>query len=1367
MRSIIEYPNPNDTNFLSTIFKKREFPRQQVRPQMKNYNIIKNYRDKVCASTTQHLLPHQIFLSNYINPKTPYKGLLIFHGTGTGKCVLPDVYININNDISRIEDIWDKYKSVIDPDDIGEWSCPSEELQVDSYDISKHVFIKKKVLKLYRQSIDENIRSIVLVNGLNIEITEAHHLLTEDGWTNELKKGMKICIPKNTKVKNSKFFNNANELIKKFTQHLSVNNSENDLFEIPKDLILLDEKDLKTLINSIFTSEGVFAVETKEVKIASKSRKFLFQLQYLLTKFGVTLKIADFIRDNKTYYIGNLNEEETTQYIDTFFAGNSSKESESIFVEIESIESKKYKGYVYDLEVKDTHNYTANNIVCHNTCTSISIGETFKKQVKKYGTKIFILVPGPAIRKIFEDELIGWCTGNSYMDQKSVVTDPQLFKRRRKLALKEVSKYYQIMTEKSFLRKVLGEKIRSSYRKYIKNKRGKYKRDVAPNPITHLSNTLIIVDEAHRYVNNEYGKSLQQIINSSKSINLKVVLLTATPMSNTANHIVFLMNILRPKSSPIIENKVFDHDRATGKLTIKKDGIVYFKKMIKGYVSYLRGADPLTYATREDQGKIPRKIKFTKVNECEMDYFQRESYFKLAPKDSKQKIPFETSRNLEAISNIVFPMYKRSEEKIIGYYGNEGMRQVENFLRNLRDSMRFTKALQKKFPRLKIDSNFIHLNKNDEITGSFLRIENLRLFSTKFYLALKNINKNVIKQNGPGTSFVYARRTKSGVNIFKEVLKQNGYINYDKRNENKDNMNVICYLCGIKRSKHNKQTHNFHPAAFMAITGEKMDKDNFDKERESLKREEYLDAFNHENNADGKHIKILIGSSVMTEGTSLKRVKDVHVLEAYYTLTSVDQIIGRAIRYCKHYDLMNDSNKFPIVKVFKYVATLKNIMSHELMKYFSAEYKYKIIKEIERVMKEMAVDCPFNISSNIFPEEVNKYKGCLKKGNCPVACDFKECEYKCDDSVLNSKYYIKSEKDYKRLNLDEMDSSTFSDILTKHEILFAKEKIKEMYRVKFVYTLDQIVNYVQSRYPSYKKSMFDISFIYKALDNLIPKTEHDFNNFKDIVYDKYNRKGYLIYRNMYYIYQQFGESEDVSMSNRRNYKRINLATQTLEKYLKTKGFKTNTTTSVSGERIRKTYDFSSTKKYYDNRSEYDVVGIIAQEPNRKRSKKRDELKEVFNIRSRIDKTIKKKRKKGLPSTLGADCLSKSKGDLKRIARKLHIEINKKDKRKILCKKIKAKLLILEKYAKGKNKITYIKVPKNHPKYPFPYNLEDRYNYILDEVNIYFKSSSVTMTVKKEKERIVLKITNMNPKDLEFLESLGGITTKEETIFEVK
>ena len=80
------YPDPSDPNIQSKLFKKREFYYHQIKPRdkMKSYDEIKEYRDQVCKGEFK-LREQQAILTNLFNPNTPYKGLLIMHGTGTGK----------------------------------------------------------------------------------------------------------------------------------------------------------------------------------------------------------------------------------------------------------------------------------------------------------------------------------------------------------------------------------------------------------------------------------------------------------------------------------------------------------------------------------------------------------------------------------------------------------------------------------------------------------------------------------------------------------------------------------------------------------------------------------------------------------------------------------------------------------------------------------------------------------------------------------------------------------------------------------------------------------------------------------------------------------------------------------------------------------------------------------------------------------------------------------------------------------------------------------------------------------------------------------------------------------------------------------
>ena len=131
----------------------------------------------------------------------------------------------------------------------------------------------------------------------------------------------------------------------------------------------------------------------------------------------------------------------------------------------------------------------------------------------------------------------------------------------------------------------------------------------------NLNNSLIIVDEAHNLTGNAYGEALMKIIRNS--INLKVVLLTATPMKNLGDDIVVLLNFLRPQESQIERELIFSSAK-NHTMELKQGGLEYLKKMSHGYISHLRGADPMTFAEKVDMGIKPKGLMFTRISQCYM-----------------------------------------------------------------------------------------------------------------------------------------------------------------------------------------------------------------------------------------------------------------------------------------------------------------------------------------------------------------------------------------------------------------------------------------------------------------------------------------------------------------------------------------------------------------------------------------------------------------------------------------------------------------------------------------------------------------------------------------------------------------------------
>ena len=1199
MKKDYSYPDQSDINFQYKLYKKREFYYNKIpnRKILTEYEDIKKFRDKACGGSFQ-LRSQQYLLSNFINPATSFKGLLIYHGTGTGKCVHPSTIVDIYNDYNdiyitrkKILDIWDtmyeKNNVTYKDNENGEWlDATSEELYVESYNSDTLCYEKKQIIRLYREKINGYLRSITLEDNYNI-ICSINHI----------------------------FFHN----LYKWTNKLNIN-------------------------DIIYTLDGM---------------KKIINIKHI-----------------------------------------------------------QYNGYIYDLEVDSTHSYIANKIICHNTCAAIAIAENFKDQVKKYGTKIHILVPGQLIKESWKDDIIK-CTKETYLKDVSLNIG-YMNKNEQSKQMKQAKllsqQYYKIMSYRSFYKKVLGQKISDNKflqvenkikKSYRKNVEGEYERDIPIDRIDILDNTLLIIDEAHNITDNEYGNAVKKII--EKSTNLKIILLSATPMINFADEIIQLLNFIRPIDDQIRRDNVFTSDR-THTMSLKSNGIEYLKNMANGYVSHYRGGNPYTYAESIDIGEIPKELIYTKLFRCKMMDFQQKTYIKVV-----QEQDDSLDRKSQSVSNFCFPGLSNDKKSIIGYKGKEGLNIVRNQLKT--NLILLQKTINDTFFEGKLNNNEIinDLDQNKSITGMIFKKENIKFFSTKFYNALENLDEVVEGKKGAGTVFIYFNLVKIGIELFTEVLNINGYLEYNENGNYIINNNTKDAITGLSYEEfiQNKINRQFFPATYITLTGQTEDTKFVQAD---LKKKILDSVFNIVSNKDGRFIKLVLGSKVMNEGITLENVSEVHIMDVYFNLGKIHQVIGR------------------------YVVSLDNVLSTEELMYQKAEKKYILIKEIERSLKEISFDCPLNYHGNIFPEEIQKYENCTiidkyidmtpqERNNtilCPQQCDFTKCIYKCFDNKLNLKYYNKNKNIYNKISKHRLDFSTFTNILAFNEINYAKNIIKKLFKFKYVCTLDECINIIRNSYKGEKKKLFEDFFVFKALDELIPINENDFNNFSDTIYDKFNIPGYLIYREKFYIFQPFDLNEDVPMYYRSNFYSNLFNDISLYSYLKSSNI-LNIINSVelTKKDIKKhIYDFKNVINYYDNKPDYDYVGIVDLSSIKKRSLN-EVIPDVFKLRSKKMKISSKRRGVGIPSLKGAVCESSTnKFELLKILKKIKVYTSKYfniehneilTSRTSICLSIRYFLLFLEKYSlnKDNNKLTYFIIPTNHSTHRFPYNLEDHVDFLID------------------------------------------------------
>ena len=493
------------------------------------------------------------------------------------------------------------------------------------------------------------------------------------------------------------------------------------------------------------------------------------------------------------------------------------------------------------------------------TCTAIQVAEKWKKI-----RKIKVVLPA-SLKGNFRNELRSMCGGNNYLkpNERKILAelDPSDDKYDEIIdrSDKRIDKYYSIY----------------SYNKFI---------EYCQNGTMNLKNTLLIIDEIQNMVSETgtfYNELKDLLNNSSKEV--RIILLSATPMFDKPNEIALTMNLLNlPKEIPTGRNfeKMF-----IKKLT-REDKTYYstqnmdiFKNYVKGFISYYRGAPPYTFPEM--------KIRYVK---CQMSNFQYGAYRAVL----------------------------KNEERVLTKAGMNDM-NINTLPNNFYLGTRFVSNIV--FPNMKTDDRGYNSFCGTHVT------KKLSKYSIKFDTILQKLHKR-------GKSFVYSSfKELAGLKSLVRVLEEFGYKNY------------VYHGTGKKR--------------FAIWSG---DEDHHVKE-------EIREVFNREDNLYGSKLKIILGSPSIKEGVSLKAVQFVHVLEPYWNLSRLEQVIGRASRFCSHKDLPENKR---IVKVYIYIAV------HEREKETVDEYikklsdgKNKIIKDFEKAIKETAIDCKLNKRSNVYEDEEN------------------------------------------------------------------------------------------------------------------------------------------------------------------------------------------------------------------------------------------------------------------------------------------------------------------------------------------------------------------------------------------------------------
>lgn len=125
-----------------------------------------------------------------------YRAMLIGSEPGTGKCLGPDELLLINGNTITAQEAWNTYASAATEfDGSGYWSEPASDMLVNSKNADGKI-IKRRVSKLYRQQVSEELFKITLNDGSRITCTAAHKLYDGESWirADSIQAGSTACV---------------------------------------------------------------------------------------------------------------------------------------------------------------------------------------------------------------------------------------------------------------------------------------------------------------------------------------------------------------------------------------------------------------------------------------------------------------------------------------------------------------------------------------------------------------------------------------------------------------------------------------------------------------------------------------------------------------------------------------------------------------------------------------------------------------------------------------------------------------------------------------------------------------------------------------------------------------------------------------------------------------------------------------------------------------------------------------------------------------------------------------------------------------------------------------------------------------------
>ena len=563
---------------------------------------------------------------------------------------------------------------------------------------------------------------------------------------------------------------------------------------------------------------------------------------------------------------------------------------------------------------------TRNLLMVHGTgvgktCTGIQIAEEYIMRPEFQDKKVLV-VASRAVQENFRTQIFDMsrvnldkvsgtlsskqCTGRRYLDMLLRIEsepnrwdDPVVRSKLETTSDRIIKEFYEFQAYNSFGAR-LNEKLEGT------------EADIDRDWVhENFDNRLVIIDEAHNITTEatEVARGLENLVKVANGMVL--VLLTATPMYDTYEEIVFFMNLfLWNERKQDFKTAMKASDFFTADADLKEgEPEKKFREWCQEYVSYVKGESPFTFPFRLPPPEI------ADPNAITMGFNNHE-----IPEDHRIKY-------LSLVASK--PAGKQLEVLIAGRHeddeGDDTRRKalMAPTLSVLPNNKEFKDAFKETKKKLAYAGD------------AFLTPENLPNYSSKFVSAIKSIDAS------SGVCLVYSNYVKRGAQLFAIALEEHGYSAYEK---SKNQLAKSSYA-GPAKGK------------YILISS-----DASDAEINTM-----LTAVKKRDNVAGTKVKVVVTSPLAAEGIDFRFIRQVHILDPWWNMSRIEQVVGRALRTCSHQNLPPKEQNCTV-----YLHVVRPEENREAFDEYTYRTKVETkgirIAKVRKVMAESAMDCPIQVA---------------------------------------------------------------------------------------------------------------------------------------------------------------------------------------------------------------------------------------------------------------------------------------------------------------------------------------------------------------------------------------------------------------------